>query len=74
MHQTVTKQIRRGAAQAVSQPVAVDHRLRIGVVFFAIESLQSTRAGFLVSLVLFAALMMTSAAFLSWMCRAAARS
>jgi hypothetical protein len=46
----------------------------IGAVFFAIESLQSTRAGFLVSLTLFAALIMMSAAFLSWMRRAAARS
>jgi len=46
----------------------------IGAVFFAIESLQSARAGFLVSLALFAALIMMSAAFLSWMRRASARS
>jgi len=46
----------------------------IGAVFFAIESLQSARAGFLASLALFAALIMISAAFLSWMRRASARS
>lgn len=46
----------------------------IGAVFFAIESLQSTRAGFLVSLALFAALIMICAAFLTWMRRASARS
>ena len=46
----------------------------IGAVFFAFESLQSARAGFLVSLALFAVLIMISAAFLSWMRRASARS
>lgn len=46
----------------------------IGAVFFAIEALQSARAGFLVSLALFAALIMICVAFLSWMRRAAARS
>ncbi|MGY4233188.1 MFS family permease [Bradyrhizobium sp. USDA 4449] len=46
----------------------------IGAVFFAIEALQSARAAFLVSLILFAALIMTSAAFLTWMRRACARS
>lgn len=46
----------------------------IGGVFFAVEALQSTRAGFLASLALFAALIMICVAFLSWMRRAAARS
>lgn len=46
----------------------------IGAVFFAIGSLQSTRAGFLVSLALFATLIMICAAFLTWMRRASARS
>lgn len=46
----------------------------IGAVFFAVEALQSTRAGFLASLALFAALIMICVAFLSWMRRAAARS
>ncbi|MCG2630624.1 MFS transporter [Bradyrhizobium sp. WYCCWR 13023] len=46
----------------------------IGAVFFAIESLQSARAGFLVSLALFVTLIMMSAAFLTWMRRASARS
>ncbi|SFJ14686.1 MFS transporter [Bradyrhizobium sp. Gha] len=46
----------------------------IGAVFFAIERLQSARAAFLVSLILFAALIMTSAAFLTWMRRVSARS
>ncbi|WP_027531459.1 hypothetical protein [Bradyrhizobium sp. WSM3983] len=46
----------------------------IGAVFFAVEGLQSVRAGFLVSLSLFAALIMISAAFLTWMRRASARS
>lgn len=46
----------------------------IGAVFFAIEALQSARAGFLISLALFAALIMICVAFLSWMRRAAARS
>ncbi|WP_298878933.1 MFS transporter [uncultured Bradyrhizobium sp.] len=46
----------------------------IGAVFFAIESLQSVRAGFLVSLALFVTLIMMSAAFLTWMRRASARS
>ena len=44
----------------------------IGAVFFAIESMQSARAGFLVSLALFAALIMICAAFLTWMRRASA--
>ncbi|QOZ56522.1 MFS transporter [Bradyrhizobium sp. CCBAU 53338] len=44
----------------------------IGAVFFAVESLQSARAGFLASLALFTALIMISAAFLSWMRRAPA--
>ena len=46
----------------------------IGAVFFAIEALQSARAGFLVSLALFVTLIMICAAFLSWMRRASARS
>jgi MFS family permease len=46
----------------------------IGAVFFAVESLQSARAGFLVSLALFATFIMICAAFLSWMRRASARS
>ena len=46
----------------------------IGAVFFAVESLQSARAGFLVSLALFATFIMICAAFLSWMRRAPARS
>ncbi|MBR0720405.1 MFS transporter [Bradyrhizobium manausense] len=46
----------------------------IGAVFFAVETLQSARAGFLVSLALFAALIMICVAFLSWMRRTAARS
>lgn len=46
----------------------------IGAVFFAIEVSQSARAGFLASLVLFAALIMICAAFLTWMRRASARS
>jgi MFS family permease len=46
----------------------------IGAVFFAVEALQSARAGFLVSLGLFAALIMICVAFLSWMRRASARS
>ncbi|SFN88405.1 Major Facilitator Superfamily protein [Bradyrhizobium sp. Ghvi] len=46
----------------------------IGAVFFAVETLQSARAAFLVSLALFAALIMICAAFLSWMRRASARS
>lgn len=46
----------------------------IGAVFFAVEGLQSVRAGFLASLALFAALIMISAAFLTWMRRASARS
>ncbi len=46
----------------------------IGAVFFAVEALQSARAGFLVSLALFAALIMICAAFLTWMRRASARS
>jgi predicted MFS family arabinose efflux permease len=46
----------------------------IGAVFFAIESLQSARAGFLVSLALFVTFIMICAAFLAWMRRASARS
>lgn len=46
----------------------------IGAVFFAVEASQSTRAGFLVSLVLFVTLIMICAAFLSWLRRAPARS
>jgi len=46
----------------------------IGAVFFAVEALQSARAAFLVSLALFAALIMICAAFLTWMRRASARS
>lgn len=46
----------------------------IGAVFFAVEALQSARAGFLVSLVLFVTLIMICAAFLAWMRRASARS
>jgi hypothetical protein len=46
----------------------------IGAIFFAIESLQSPRAGFLVSLALFVTLIMICAAFLAWMRRASARS
>jgi predicted MFS family arabinose efflux permease len=46
----------------------------IGAVFFAVEALQSARAGFLVSLALFAVLIMICVAFLSWMRRAPARS
>ncbi|PDT88556.1 MFS transporter [Bradyrhizobium sp. Y36] len=44
----------------------------IGAVFFALEALQSARAGFLVSLVLFVTLIMICAAFLSWLRRASA--
>lgn len=46
----------------------------IGAVFFVIESLQSARAGFVVSLALFAALITICAAFLAWMRLASARS
>lgn len=46
----------------------------IGAVFFAVEASQSSRAGFLASLALFAALIMICAAFLTWMRRASARS
>jgi MFS family permease len=46
----------------------------IGAAFFAVEALQSSRAGFLASLALFAALIMICAAFLTWMRRAPARS
>jgi predicted MFS family arabinose efflux permease len=45
----------------------------IGAVFFAVETVQSARAGFLVSLALFVALIMICAAFLAWMRRASAR-
>lgn len=46
----------------------------IGAVFFAVEALQSARAGFLASLVLFVTLIMICAAFLAWMRRASVRS
>jgi hypothetical protein len=46
----------------------------IGAVFFAVEALQSARAGFLVSLVLFVTLIMICAAFPAWMRLASARS
>jgi predicted MFS family arabinose efflux permease len=46
----------------------------IGAVFFAVEALQSARAGFVVSLALFVTLIMICAAFLAWMRRASARS
>jgi hypothetical protein len=46
----------------------------IGAVFFALETVQSARAGFLVSLALFVTLIMICAAFLAWMRRASARS
>lgn len=46
----------------------------IGAVFFAMETMQSARAGFVASLALFVTLIMVCVAFLSWMRRAAARS
>lgn len=46
----------------------------IGAVYFAVEGLQSARAGFLVSLALFVTLIMICAAFLSWLRRATASS
>lgn len=46
----------------------------IGAVFFAIEALQSARAGFLVSLALFVTCIIICAAFLAWMRRASAPS
>lgn len=46
----------------------------IGAMFFAMETMQSARAGFVVSLALFVTLIMICVAFLSWMRRAAARS
>lgn len=46
----------------------------IGAVFFAVEALQSARAGFLASLVLYVTLIMICAAFLAWMRRASVRS
>jgi len=46
----------------------------IGAVFFAIESMQSARAAFLVSLAVFVTFIMICAAFLAWMRRASARS
>jgi MFS family permease len=46
----------------------------VGAVYFASEQLHSSRAGFLISLALFAALIMISAVFLTWMRRAHARS
>jgi hypothetical protein len=42
----------------------------IGAVFFAVECLQSSRAGVLISLALFATLIMISVVFLTWMRRA----
>lgn len=44
----------------------------IGAMFFAVEAVQSARAGFLVSLALFATLIMICAAFLAWMRRVSA--
>jgi predicted MFS family arabinose efflux permease len=44
----------------------------IGAVFFAVEAVQSARAGLLVSLALFVTLIMICAAFLAWMRRASA--
>lgn len=46
----------------------------IGAVFFAVEALQSARAGFFAALAMFAALIMICVAFLSWMRRATART
>jgi len=46
----------------------------IGAVLFAVEALQSARAGSLVSLALFVTLIMASAAFPARMRRASARS
>jgi hypothetical protein len=46
----------------------------IGAVFFAVEAVQSARAGLLVSLALFVTLIMICAAFLAWMRRASASS
>ncbi len=46
----------------------------IGAVYFAVESAHSSRAGFLLALALFAALIMVCVAFLTWMRRAHARS
>jgi sugar phosphate permease len=46
----------------------------IGAAFFAVEALQSARAGFFVSLAAFAALITICAAFLAWMRRVSARS
>src|SRR3954452_1676934 len=46
----------------------------IGAVFFAGQGLPTTRAGFVVSLALFATLIMIYTAFLVWMRRASARS
>ncbi|MGV7212524.1 MFS transporter [Bradyrhizobium sp. UFLA05-112] len=44
----------------------------IGAVFFAVESLHSSRAGFFVAIALFATLIMICVAFLTWMRRAPA--
>jgi predicted MFS family arabinose efflux permease len=44
----------------------------IGAVFFAVEAVQSSRAGFLVSLALFVGLITVCVAFLTWMRRAPA--
>ncbi|TQF31566.1 MFS transporter [Bradyrhizobium sp. UNPA324] len=44
----------------------------IGAVYFAVEALQSTRAGFLVSLGLFVTLILICVTFLSWLRRASA--
>lgn len=46
----------------------------IGAAFFAVEALQSARAGFFVSLAAFATLITICAAFLAWMRRVSARS
>jgi predicted MFS family arabinose efflux permease len=46
----------------------------IGAVFFAVETLQSARAGLFVSLALFVTLIMICAAFLAWIRRVSARS
>ncbi|PJG50702.1 MFS transporter [Bradyrhizobium forestalis] len=46
----------------------------IGAVFFAVEAVQSARAGFFVSLALFVTLIMACIAFVTWMRRASASS
>jgi hypothetical protein len=77
MHQTVTMQIRNGAPRRRcrgSGSFTEGCMLQIGAVSLVVGVLQSARAGFLVSLALFAVLMMICVAFLSWMRRASARS